>query len=114
MKSNELILKCYAEYKDSCWQAFCLDFDLAVQSETFEDARKKLQDAVSDYVYDALAGEDKEHAQALLRRRAPYRMYLKFYYIALCDRLDKAKDGLKKCLINEPMPLAPQDRHRHA
>lgn len=106
MKPNNLILKCYAEGKNDLWQAFCLDFDLSVQGESFEEVREKLDAQIREYLHDALIGEDKAYAGQLLSRRAPLTQYLKFYYIVARIKLSHAKDGVIR-LINEPMPLTP-------
>ncbi len=68
MKINTLILRCYAKYDEGQWIAFCLDFDLAAQADTFEQAKTKLENMIKEYVFDALVGEDKEYAEQLLTR----------------------------------------------
>lgn len=81
MKAERLIVRCYAERKDSQWQALCLDFCLASQADTFDEAIEKLDLMIYDYVYDALEGEDKEFAESfLLNRRAPFKYWAKYYF----------------------------------
>ena len=65
------ILRCYAERKQDQWQAFCVDFDLAVQGDTFEEVYASLDQAVHDYVQRVaeLPEPDRSH---LLGRRAPF------------------------------------------
>jgi predicted RNase H-like HicB family nuclease len=72
-------LKCYAEKEADCWVAVCLDFNLAAQGDSFEEAKSKLEAMIADYIYDALAGEDKPYAAQLLARRAPLSAWLKYY-----------------------------------
>lgn len=110
MKPKNLILKGFAESKDGYWQAFCLDFDLAVQGDSFEDVKRKMDSMISEYVHDALVGEDKEHAAQLLTRRAPLSLYLKYYLISMHVSLHHAKNGVKR-LLNEPVPLTPKQCH---
>ena len=71
MKAIQLFVRCYAEQRGTQWQAFCLDFNLAAQADSFDEAKKKLEAQIDEYVYDALAGEDRAHASVLLRRKAP-------------------------------------------
>jgi predicted RNase H-like HicB family nuclease len=84
MRQSQWELRCYAECQaPSVWVATCLDFDLAAQGETFEDARCRLDAMINEYVEDALTGEDRDHAQSLLNRRAPLRYWLRYYWFAL-------------------------------
>lgn len=75
--------RCYAEKKDGKWQAFCVDLCLAAQADTLDEVRKKLDAMVDEYVKDALFGEDKDYAEALLKRKAPLRERLKYQLFAM-------------------------------
>jgi hypothetical protein len=68
-------LACIARGHGDQWEAFCLDFDLAVQARSFDDARTRLVDAVVDYVETAMK-EPEPVRSRLLRRRAPLRVRL--------------------------------------
>ena len=68
--SRDLNLYCVARNRGAMWEAFCLDFDLAVQGRTFEEVRQHLSHAVMEYVAEA----DQHDAQVrdrLLSRKAP-------------------------------------------
>jgi predicted RNase H-like HicB family nuclease len=106
MKINTLILRCYARHNEGQWIAFCLDFDLAAQADTFEDAKIKLESMIKEYVFDALVGEDKEYAEQLLTRKAPIVEWLKYYSYVFRSRFRHAKTGLYH-LFKEPLPLTP-------
>lgn len=69
MKPRELLLRCYANKYDDQWQAFCIDFGLAAQGDSYEEVKAKLSDMIREYLYDALVGEDKEYAEQLLQRK---------------------------------------------
>ena len=73
------------------WEAFCLDFDLAVQGRSFEDAKSHLQHAIKTYVEDALKEEESQRAR-LLNRRAPLPIRLfwgwRFFMSAIRNRRD--------------------------
>lgn len=104
IKPNNLILHCYAEQKDNQWSAFCLELTLAAQGDTFEEAKKKLSSMIRTYIYDATVGQDKEYADQLLSRRAPFFEWIKFYLIVFKYKIHLAKNGK---LFNCSMPLIP-------
>jgi hypothetical protein len=57
------------------WEAFSLDFGLAVQGRSFEDVSKRLEEAVQAYVETAM--EQPEPARTkLLQRTVPLRVRL--------------------------------------
>jgi hypothetical protein len=57
------------------WEAFCLDFDLAVQGRSFEEVRVSLERAIHMYV-DAALAEAEPVRSRLLARRAPFSVRL--------------------------------------
>lgn len=109
MKPKDLILRCYAQKNGEQWGAFCLDFTLAAQGDTFEDAKSKLEEMIEDYLYDALVGEDREHAVDFLSRRAPVSEWIKYYCIAFVSKFRHTKNNMYQ-LINEVQSLIPQKR----
>jgi predicted RNase H-like HicB family nuclease len=103
MNPKQLIVKCYAEQEGDYWVAMCLNFNLAVQGDSFEEVKAKLEAMIAEYVYDALAGEDQPYAAQLLSRSAPLSSWLKYYFlkakIALCHTAER--------IFDETMPLKP-------
>ncbi len=106
MNPKQMILRCYAEKKDSIWQAFCIDLNLAVQGETRDEVRAKLQRQIGSYLYDALEGEDKEYANQLLSRKAPIVFRAKYTFYKILINFYKAKNGINH-IFNEIIPLVP-------
>lgn len=110
MRPKELILRGLAERKEGVWQAFCLDLSLAAQGETFDEAMAKLESQVKEYLYDALEGEDKEHASYLLSRSAPASLWLKYYSVKITNVIqalwmhNKAPAPTHKA-FQKPMPV---------
>lgn len=106
-----LIVHCFYEKKDGQWQAFSLQFGLAAQADSFEEARRKLESMVRSYVYDALAGEDRDHAQELMSRKATRAVYVKYYsFMAtsfLRHLLGAGSNGSNNGIYDQPMPLMP-------
>lgn len=113
MKPSSLLLRCYARRSEGVWVAVCIDLCLAAQADTFEEARAKLDAQIMDYVYDALAGEDRAHAEELLSRRAPLSQRLEYHGIRLVQSLAATLHltlGLTKRAkgFKRPLPLTPQ------
>lgn len=118
MRVNELLLRCYAERIGDQWQALCIDLNVAAQADTFEEVRQKLDQMVYSYVYDALLGEDRVHAEDLLSRKSPLRFRVKYncYSLARKAKLRLARvEGVSTKLVNGnhrvfkealPMPLS--------
>lgn len=103
-KPQQLILRCYAEQKGNVWQAFCLDFNLAVQGSSSAEVRVKLHSQIREYIYDALVGEDRAYADQLLKRRAPLRFWAKYYFYKTVYNYQLAHNGIRE-FFNEVMPL---------
>jgi len=112
IRTRELMLRCYANKHGDQWQAFCIDLCLAVQGDSFPEVRQKLEHMMVEYVYDALAGEDREFAEQLLNRKAPFSQIATYYCIRSLHLVGLCRDGIHK-LFKEPMPLVPQ-HHSHA
>jgi predicted RNase H-like HicB family nuclease len=64
-------LVCIATGQGDEWEAFCLDFDLAVQGRSFEEVKCDLRQAINMYVEAALA-EPEPARSRLLSRDAPF------------------------------------------
>jgi len=75
----ERTLLCFAEGRDRDWEAICLDLDIAVQGESFDQVRALLGEAIGTYLADA-AKEDAVTRARLLNRRAP--LFVRLRYIA--------------------------------
>jgi predicted RNase H-like HicB family nuclease len=103
MNPKQLIVKCYAEQEGNCWVAVCLNFNLAAQGDSFEEVKAKLEAMISEYVYDALEGEDKAYAAQLLSRTAPLSSWIKYQLI----RLKIAFCHTHEHVFDETMPLRP-------
>jgi hypothetical protein len=107
----KLVVRCFAECKDSQWQAFSLEFGLAAQADSFTEVRAKLDAMIQDYLYDALVGEDREHARELLTRRATLPVYLRYFYGSLCESLSKSANrssGKRLKIFDEPWSMSPE------
>lgn len=70
MKPQNLLVRCMAWRDHDLWIAASIDFGLAAQAHSVDEAKAKLHDQILDYVREALT-VDSEHADVLLSRRAP-------------------------------------------
>lgn len=111
MKVRKFFLRCYGERVDSQWVVVCLDFCLAAQADTFNEARELLDAQIRTYLREALVGQDREHAEVLLSRRAPLGMWLKYYYMQAWSKLHRALGGTDKVEKTHPfretIPMVP-------
>ena len=82
---QQYVVHCLAMLRDGQWQAFSLEYGLAVQADSLAIAKKKLDGMIHSYLYDALFGEDRDHAKELLGRKAHWRVYLRYYLAYLAQ-----------------------------
>jgi hypothetical protein len=93
------------------WQGFTLEYGLAVQGVSQIDVRRRLENLIVSYVYDALVGEDREHADELLSRRAILRVYARYYYYKATSFLFPGGDASPDHrAYREPLALEPRLR----
>lgn len=112
MRPNQLLVRCYAKRDGDLWVAFCLDFSLGAQANSLEEAKQKLDEQIREYVYDALAGEDREHAEYLLNRRAPLAYWLRYWGIRAAFKLSRmvtphSSRQVNSKPFNEVLPMVP-------
>lgn len=107
-----LLVRCVANKSGDQWQVFSLEFGLAVQADSFAVARRKMEAMLDSYLYDALAGEDREHAEELLSRRAPWWVFARWYEARVREALRQRSRNVRSFF--EPWNVAPQLlRHQH-
>jgi hypothetical protein len=104
MRPNDLILHCLGRKEGDQWVVMSLEFSLAAQADTLDQAKQLLQSQILEYLRDALVGQDREHAEELLARRAPLK-YWAIYWLARCIR-GIGNHKLVKT-FRQTMPLAP-------
>lgn len=105
MNASKLLLRFYGEREGDQWTVMCLDFSLAAQAETVEEAQDLLRAQIIDYLTEAIAGQDRLHGEVLLSRRAPLKYWLKFYFLRA---LSKMHYTLRYHMAQRnPMPLVP-------
>jgi hypothetical protein len=102
----ELVVRCVAQPVGDQWQVFSLEFGLAAQADTFAQARKKMDGMIQGYLYDALVGEDREHALDLLTRTAPWWVFVRYYWAGFLSGvaagIHRSKKGKRLKTFGEP------------
>jgi hypothetical protein len=106
MKPKDLIVRCYAQKSGDVWQAVCIDLNLAAQDPCLAKAKEKLDAQIYEYIFDAVAGEDRSYADELLNRKAPLSLRAKYYLFFVLQWLDSWKNGGHKS-FKLPVPLVP-------
>ena len=104
MKSIDLVIRGYAKHEDNVWVAVCLDYSLAAQGDTVDEAMEKLMHQIHEYVYDAIVGDDKEHVKYLATRRAPLSQWATYYWYKTLIGARFMRDEFTK-LFHRPLPL---------
>lgn len=103
MKAKELFVRCYIEKKNDLWIGVCVDFCLGVQADSPEEAKKKLEGQISDYLNDIVHGDDREFAEQLLFRKAPLEFRLKYNFFVLLQKIHAFKERIMA--FKEIMPV---------
>jgi hypothetical protein len=104
--SAKRVIRLHAEGgPDQPWEAFCLDFDLAVQGDSLEEVIRDMIGAVDDYVryVESLPPEEREQ---FLNRRAPLSLRLKSTWCLLMSVLRRPdrRNGKSRAQVFIPVP----------
>lgn len=99
------IIHCYAEGRGNAWEAFCLDFDLAVQGRTFEDVYQKLNDQIVLYIEHVATLPEADRTR-LLNRSMPFTLRAGFFWRFLLSSLFQ-RDGKSRHEFTRPMSDLP-------
>jgi hypothetical protein len=96
-------LQCFAHGRQGDWEAICVDLDIAVQGESFEEVQQGLNQAVSSYI-ELVAKESSTAREALLNRRAPWHVIAKLWIgLVISGLLDRRK-GEEQASFPLPCP----------
>ncbi|WP_075575001.1 hypothetical protein [Lysobacter antibioticus] len=104
MSQKPNLVSCYFERDGDQWLGFCLDFTLVTQARSLEEAHRKLDSQIRDYVSDALVGQDRAYANQLLNRRAPLKYWAKFYWTMFQQVLRHRKSKRRRA-VKEHMSI---------
>ena len=103
MKSHPQYVRIYGERHDGQWSLICLNFSLAVQDESLEEAKAKLNSQIASYVKAATVGVDSAHADYLLSRSAPLKYWAKFYLFGAVQAIQNRQKSTAHIAARRPM-----------
>ncbi len=97
-------LRCYVKKENSQSVAVCVDLSLAAQADSPKEAISKLESMIQTYIEEAF-GKNKEYAEQLLSRKAPFVQRFSYYWILFQYKLSKVFH-YKNCnqIFLEPYP----------
>ena len=81
------IIRCHAEGIPGAWEAICLDFDLSVQGESFEQVYRDLNTSIEIYM-EYVNGLPEAERAAFARRRVPLTLRLRFLWYVIRGLFD--------------------------
>ena len=85
-------LLCYASGHGHDWEAICLDLDIAVQGQSFDEVFNDLNEAIALYLESVRELPEAERAE-LLHRSAPLGVRLKFLWQVILSLFNKGRGG---------------------
>ena len=109
MKPIEVMLRGYVVPDGGSYFAICLELNIYARGETYEEAAENCFRYICEYVEEALT-DDAEHAGNLLRRRAPMKFWLRYWYVRLMYRIfpeNGDTDSKQGGIFKRPLPLLP-------
>ena len=103
MRPQEMILRCYG-YQTSrgTWIVKCIDLDLVDEEDTFDKAKKSLENAIKGYVGAVLDTQDLTTIPKLLKRKSPSKDILSYHIIRFLNKVKAIKSRL---VFEEPIPF---------
>ena len=103
MSSINRSLQCFAHGRQGDWEAICVDLDIAVQGESFEEVQQGLNEAVSSYI-ELVAKEGSTAREALLNRRAPWHVIAKLWIGLVISGVFDRREGEEQASFPLPCP----------
>lgn len=93
MSPGNLVLRCYGQnIKKGKWYGMCLELDLAVEADSPDELKEKLNEIIVSYIESVLDTGDKNSIPALLNRRAPFKHFLKYHSIKVQNSIHRASN----------------------
>lgn len=105
MRTNNLVIRCYAKKDGNAWVAVAVDLSLAAQAESLEEAQVKLEQMIHSYITDAVT-TDKMYARQLLTRKAPISQRLEYLLISMLSKFSSVLKNRNRT-FDEVLPLVP-------
>jgi hypothetical protein len=97
------MVHCYAEGRPGHWEAFCIDFDIAVQGSSLDEVRAKLHDAIELYINSVFDLPNAEDRARLLNRQAPWVFRLRVWLKMLASLSNRSADREQRAVYDCPL-----------
>lgn len=94
-------VRCLAWQTEGQWVVSTLEFGLAAQADTYEQAKEKIEAQINDFVRVALR-EDPDFRRELFARRAVWHDYARWYVARAMQPVHAAGDGLRAFFEETP------------
>jgi len=79
---DKLVLRCYGhKIKGNKWFGLCLNFNIAIEADTQEQLKLKMNHALVSYIETVLNTNDIDSIPELLERRSPLKDWFIYYTI---------------------------------
>jgi predicted RNase H-like HicB family nuclease len=98
------ILYCYASGRQGAWEAICLDLDIAVQGQSFEEVSALLREAIALYL-ETVSELPEAERPAFWSRPVPFWTRLGFAAEAFWSALRAKADGELKHQFTMSAPI---------
>lgn len=69
MRPDQFTLRCYSENQGDIAVAVCIDLTLAAQTDSMDEARRKLDEQITSYLHDIFVGEDNSRISGAMASR---------------------------------------------
>lgn len=103
IRPGRFVLRCYGQRTEKGnLVGVCLDLDIAVEAQSIDELKKKMNQAVTSYLDSVLDTDDRESIPILLTRRAPLKDWVIYYYIKLRDYIRRFPGNFT---FNEMIPF---------
>lgn len=83
---------CFAEGRGGSWEAICLDLDLSVQGDSFDQVYQDLHQSIEMYL-EYVAGLPQAEQAQFLNRRAPLWLRLRTIWMLVWSVLQRRPGG---------------------
>jgi hypothetical protein len=84
IRPQRFVVRCYGRKTEKGnLVGVCLDLNIAVEAQSIEELKKKMNQAIGSYIETVLDTDNRESIPALLSRRAPLKDWLTYYCIKM-------------------------------
>ena len=102
MPQYRKVVHCYAEGRPGQWEAFCLEFDLAVQGTSFQDVMSKLREQIELYI-ESVCDLPQADQERLLNRGVPWWFIVRLWWRMTKSLLQRSSNEKQRAVYDCPL-----------